>query len=170
MIGANRGHTVTETAAYWMLATRAYADRMVLLAGTGSPWAQYHAAAWVVHADWVEQVARAERDRRIAAAEAARDREIAEAETEKDKTIAKAQAQHQRAVDGADAAYERAEADAVLHDVHFVVVRLQLPPAGGGPPLVSSLLGAAEPLLVTGLLGLHDFFGELSQGFANDGT
>jgi hypothetical protein len=140
---------VTETAAYWMLATRAYADRMVLLAGTGSPWAQYHAAA-----------------------EAARDREIAEAEAEMDKTIAKAQAQHQRAVNGAGAAYERAdaEADAVLHDLHFVVVRLQLPPAGGGPPLVSSLLGAAEPLLVTELLGLHDFFGELSPGFAGDGT
>jgi hypothetical protein len=163
---------VTETAAYWMLATRAYADRMVVLAGTGSPWAQYHAAAWVAHADWVDQVAPAERDRRIAAAEAARDREVAEAEAEKNKTIAKAQAQHQRAVEGADAAYERAdaEADAVLHDVHFVVVRLQLPAAGGGPPLASSLLGAAEPLLVTELLGLHDFFGELSQGFAGDGT
>ncbi len=163
---------VTETAAYWMLATRAYADRMVLLAGTGSPWAQYHAAAWVAHADWVDQVAPAERDRRIAAAEAARDREIAEAAAEKNKTIAKAQAQHQRAVNDADAAYERAdaEADAVLHDVHFVVVWLQLPPAGGGPPLASSLLGAAEPLLVTELLGLHDFFGELSQGFAGDGT
>ncbi len=132
VIGAKRGQTVTETAAYWMLATRAYADRMVLLAGTGSPWAQYHAAAWVAHADWVDQVAPAERDRRIAAAETARDREIAEAEAEKNKTIAKAQAEHLRAVEGAEAAYERAdaEADAVL----------------------------------------HDFFGELSQGFAGDGT
>lgn len=75
------------------------------------------------HADWVDEVTPAERDRRIAAAEAARDREIAEAEAEKDKTIAKAQAQHQRAVEEAEAVHERAEADAVLHDVHFVPAR-----------------------------------------------
>ncbi len=115
--------------------------------------------------------------REIAEAEARRDWQNTKADAHETFLLAEAAAKRDRALTTAnvqktyaDATYERADAqaDAVLHDVHFVVVRLPLPPAGGGPPLASSLLGAAESLLGTELLGLHDFFGEVSQGFAGE--